>query len=246
MKTSTFVHFSAAQKGSSSHAPIKTAKTRHWQFPQIGQLSCLGFALATFGIGIAADPGQAQVVYYERPVSTTIPGDGVVATASGIGLNVRSGPGLSYPVIGGAYDGTLLELQGPTRAADGYTWREISTGGWVATEYVTGDSTVDVAYDACGRPVAVSACGGPAETAPVIRPIAYRPVAASSGAYVAAVPGSSPETLARVRRVVRGAYVDRAREGSFVNAGGYPDYDGANALVSLLRAQGLDARVIYK
>jgi len=95
----------------------------------------------------------------------------------------------------------------------------------------------------------ISACGG--DSIPVDQPGSggsggiTRPIAYSVGPYVAAVPGGQA-TLFQVQRVVAGAWLDRAREGSFVNAGGFATYDGAQALTSLLRTRGFDARVIYR
>jgi hypothetical protein len=84
-------------------------------------------------------------------------------------------------------------------------------------------------------------CGVP--TNPV-QPI-LRPISVSSGAYVVAVPGTNPVDLVQVRRIVPGAYLDRAREGSFINAGGYSTFEAANSLTYFLRNNNLNARVIY-
>ncbi len=243
MKTSGLAHFSGARNGARKSAtaaiaaPVRSPLSKFLKF---GQGYWLGLILAGLGLGLAAERTQAQIVYYERPVSTTVDGDGYVATASGIGLNIRSGPGLEYPVIGGIYDGTAVKLEGAVTRADGYTWQQVSDGGYVATEYVTG-STVNVSYDPCGRPT--SACGGPAE----VVQISYRPVSTRSGPYTVAVPGNDAATLRRVRSAgFQDAYPDRAREGGFVNAGSFASYEAANASSAYLRTQGLDARVIYK
>jgi len=198
--------------------------------------------MATLGLGMMAQQSSAQVTYYQRPISATID-SGVVSTRSGIGLNVRSGPGLRFAVIGGAEDGNSLRLIGSPVFADGYRWQRVSTGGWVATDYVDSNGFVNVSLDnGCLR--TISACGGDSQ---VINPpvVIDRPISVTSGPYVAAVPGGTP-ILSQVRRVVPNAQLDRAREGSFVNAGNFATYDGARALASYLRTNGFDARVIYR
>ena len=64
---------------------------------------------------------------------------GVVDTNSGIGLNVRSGPGLDYRRIGGLEDGTVIYTYGEVVSYDhyDYSWQREAEGGWVATEYVS-------------------------------------------------------------------------------------------------------------
>lgn len=63
-------------------------------------------------------------------------GVGVVITNSGIGLNVRSGPGLDYSRIGGAEEGSEVSTFGDVVYADGYRWDRAEGGGWVATNYL--------------------------------------------------------------------------------------------------------------
>ncbi|MBF2026723.1 MAG: SH3 domain-containing protein [Oscillatoriales cyanobacterium C42_A2020_001] len=215
-----------------------------FQVPRFSGLYFLSVVMAAIGLGIAAERSSAQVIYFERPISATVE-SGVVATNSGIGLNVRSGPGLSFPVIGGADDGNFLRLIGSPVFADGYRWQRVSTGGWAASDFVTNSGVVNVSFDNdCLR--TISACGGDSEpiNRPIYRDVVLRPIS-TSGPYVVAVPGGAG-TLPQVRRIVPNAYLDRAREGSFVNAGNFATHDGAQSLTSLLRANGLDARVIYK
>jgi len=244
MKTSSLVHFSHAPHSCSS--TLKFPKFNVWmtKVPGTRWLSCLSLVMATMGVGIAAEQVSAQVTYYERPVSVSVE-NGFVSTNSGIGLNVRSGPGLRFPVIGGAEDGNVLRLVGQTVSSDGYTWQRVSTGGWVANEYVSGNGVVNVSFNnGCLR--TVSACGG--DSIPVVQPQQpiLRPISVPGGGYTVAVPGSDARTVAQVRQFVPGAYVDSAREGRFVNAGGFSDYEAAKSMSYLLRSNGLDARVIYK
>lgn len=233
MQTSNLAHFSDAPASAAAKPSLRLG----WRW-----LSGLSLAIATFGLGVTAEQGAAQVIYRERPVSVAVD-TGVVFTNSGIGLNVRSGPGLRFPIIGGADDGNFMPLVGETVFADGYAWRRVGTGGWAASDFVTGDGTVNVSWSNSG---CWQACGGDQSTD---RPVSFpppvvRPPIAAAGPYVAAVPGGQA-TLNQVRRYVPSAQLDRAREGAFVNAGSFATHDGAQALASYLRTTGFDARVIY-
>lgn len=213
----------------------------------------LGTTMAAIGVSIAATPVTAQIccqpTVNQRSVNVTRTG-GFVSTSTGIGLNVRSGPGLSFPIIDGAEDGVFLDLAGRPVFADGYRWQRTTTGGWVATDFVAGGTTnVSLTDNGDGCFRRVSACGG--DSQPIVRPISVRPVvvrpiSTGAGPYVVAVPGADPATFAQVRRLAGTASVDRAREGTFVNAGSFQDYEGARSLSYLLRSSGLDARVIYR
>jgi hypothetical protein len=237
-------------------------------------IPCIAAAIAS--LGLAPQPANAQnspcvstrpisttncvdgVIYYDRPVSSTS-NSGTVSTSSGIGLNVRQGPGLNYPIIGGADDGVFLNLAGQPVFADGYRWQQVSSGGWVATEYVSGGTTnVGFDPDYCYRPTGVDNCYTPISTlpgnigngngpSPIRPPIAVVPPAGiNQGRYVVAVPGSGVVKVAQVRRFVPSAYPDRAMQGSFVNAGAFNDYNLALSMTNYLRANNLDARVIYR
>lgn len=75
---------------------------------------------------------------------------GYVDTYSGIGLNVRSGPGIDYRRIGGLEDGTVVETYGEVVSYyyDDYEWQRVAPGAWVATDYVNYDyEPVSYHYD---------------------------------------------------------------------------------------------------
>lgn len=244
MKTSALVHISSAHQGSSS--VLKFSRIQEWvcKAPRVGYLYVLSAVIASISVGITANSSVAQT-YYPVPISTTN-GDGYVLTSSGIGLNIRSGPGLGYSIIGGADDGEYLNLTGPSVDADGYRWQQIQPRGWVATEYIAGNASYPGEPCYCNT----TAVGGPAQP---VQQAAIRPISTTNpggvtnaGPYIVAVPGSDARTITQVRRLVGRGYVDRAREGNFVNAGNYSDYDTARALTHLLRSNGLDARVIYR
>jgi uncharacterized protein YraI len=236
-------------------------------------------AIATLGFGSAL-PAIAQqtrcvstpascgeVVYYDQPISATsnaISNSGVVNTQSGLGLNVRSGPGLNYSIIGGADNGVFLNLDGAPVFADGYRWQPLIDGGWVATDYLS-DNSSNVSFDGnCYRPTSFpnNNCYVPVSSGnngnvivnrspivnrqPIVNPSINRPISFRNGPYVVAVPGTNLNQLAQVRRIVPNAYVDRVRQGGFVNAGAYGDLDSARSLAYLLRSNNLDARVIFR
>jgi uncharacterized protein YraI len=240
MKTLGFVRASSKQKGRTSNISIAhllcKVSPSTW-------IACFGLAIASIGVGVTANPAIAQV-YFQRPISVTRTG-GTVNTRSGVGLNVRSGPGLNFDIIGWANDGVTLNVSGVPTIADGYRWQQITPRGWVATDYLTGGS-VNVSFNGnCDQQVSfpIDNCAG--GTANPVQPI-LRPISTNQGgSYIVAVPGTNPVDLVQVRRIVPNAYFDRAREGRFINAGGYSTFEAANSLTYFLRNNNLNARVIY-
>jgi peptidoglycan hydrolase-like protein with peptidoglycan-binding domain len=63
--------------------------------------------------------------------------------------------------------------------------------------------------------------------------------------YVVVVPGSY-DTLYRVNQHVSNAYVSKAKQGSYVNAGEFNKRDTAESRSKLLQSWGFDARVVYR
>lgn len=68
---------------------------------------------------------------------------------------------------------------------------------------------------------------------------------AVTGPFAVVIPGGSEERLSEVKRIVPDAVLDGAPRGSFVNAGGYPNYESAREVAGRLRGYGFDARVQY-
>ena len=64
--------------------------------------------------------------------------------------------------------------------------------------------------------------------------------------YTVAVPRGNDGVLAEVRKLYPEAFLDSARQGRFVNVGSFADRNIAEARASLLRANGLNARVVYR
>ncbi len=114
---------------------------------------------------------------------------GYVETNSGIGLNIRGGPGTGYFVVGGAPDGAFLEQDYETVVYnDGYAWTPLYTGGWVASDYTNEDDYYPVSYyegGSCGEEVSYrDPCGDSYDYEEDVSyqeddyyPVAYRPVA---------------------------------------------------------------------
>ncbi|MHB0856019.1 MAG: SH3 domain-containing protein [Anaerolineae bacterium] len=90
-----------------------------------------------------------RVYYYEGFAATaylgtgggTVPppsGSGLKVTA-GIGLRLRSGPGLGYAIQRVVPFGTILQPTGATQWADGLQWTQVTYGGltvWAASMYL--------------------------------------------------------------------------------------------------------------
>lgn len=232
MKPIAFVQFASAHKDSTSSGQFCSIKHQVWKFPTLAGLTFLSAAIALIGLGIHATSTLAQPRPYRgygqayRGAPPNRPG--VVSTNSGIGLNIRSGPGLGFPIIGGAPDGAFLDLTGRPVVANCYTWRRVTTGGWVATEYVDGR---------------FGSCGG----RPVEPPVAVVPPIRGDGPYTVVVPemGNRRNQLAWVQQFVPSAFPDVALPGGFINAGSFRDYDAAQSQSYFLRSQGFDARVYF-
>ncbi|MCL6434126.1 MAG: peptidoglycan-binding protein [Leptolyngbyaceae cyanobacterium HOT.MB2.61] len=117
---------------------------------------------------------------------------GFVETCSGCGLNIRSGPGLGYHIIGGAPDGAFLYQDYETVVYnDGYAWTPLcdDCGGWVASDYTTEDY-YPVSYGGCGYdtgcgdyyPVSYGGCGYDTGCGDYY-PVSYGPSHSGCGGY---------------------------------------------------------------
>lgn len=58
-------------------------------------------------------------------------------TISGDNVNVRSGPGEDFDVVGSVNSGQNMAITGQTQTADGLTWYQVDSGGWVSADVVT-------------------------------------------------------------------------------------------------------------
>lgn len=102
------------------------------------------------------------------PAATPQPGTPLAATTAD--LNVRSGPGTGYPVLGLLKAGQTAEIAG--RSADGGWWQIKFSGvagerGWLSAKYVTAQNTANVALvQAPPPPTAVPATATPVPPTP--------------------------------------------------------------------------------
>lgn len=106
--------------------------------------------------GFVADAFIAKVT--ETPVDAEFAvGSTAVTTAA---LNIRSGAGLTYPIIVTLWVGAPVTITGAPVAASGYTWYPIKTAygttGWVAGEFLTA-SAVTTPKFAVGESVVTTA-----------------------------------------------------------------------------------------
>lgn len=227
--------------------------------------------------GIVGPETLDALDYSIRPVATDSDavGAGTVATRTGIGLNIRSGPGLSYPIIDAVEDGTVLDLGSARVSADGYEWAQLADGrwlqAWVASDYVREGQEVAFPnpddpdypdYPGYERPVALRPSNNMVKTTRGFcrrgRLIPYngsQPVGAgSAGPYAVVVPTSSQGSqVSNVRTQVRQVYssmpvLARATgQGPYVDAGTFSDVSRADCLTAWLRDRGIrDARVVFR
>lgn len=68
----------------------------------------------------------------------TAPEEGVCVTVTGTGVNVRSGPGTDYAVVGVANKGDRLRVT-ETKEGSGYTWGKFQNG-WICLKYTDYDA----------------------------------------------------------------------------------------------------------
>jgi len=117
----------------------------------------------TVPVAMTPTPTPAAASQSTTPPDTTTTTSSAVAAATttivtdGARLNVRSGPGLGYSIIGKVLNGQPVQLMG--RSQDG-AWTQIALPdntagmGWVATRFVAGEGDLPVAA-AAAPPVAV-------------------------------------------------------------------------------------------
>jgi uncharacterized protein YraI len=95
----------------------------------------------SFEEGVSYDGIEYYDDYYREVSFNDYNLGGNVSTNSGIGLNIRSGPGLDNSIVGGATEGAFVPTAESTVYADGYYWTRVSTGGWAASDYLDGFGT---------------------------------------------------------------------------------------------------------
>lgn len=112
-------------------ADIPQADAYDWVEVWVSSLDMTGFVALMYIAKVTTTPVDADF-----PVGST-----AVTTAA---LNIRSGAGLTYPIIVTLWVGAPVTITGAPVAASGYTWYPIKTAygttGWVAGEYLTSGS----------------------------------------------------------------------------------------------------------
>jgi uncharacterized protein YraI len=95
------------------------------------------------------------------PVAVPSPEPGSATATAADYVNVRTGPGLNYPVLGVGAPGASAEISG--KSADGLWWQVvISSGlGWVSSSYVTADNADNVPVIEAPPPPPVSPTQAP-------------------------------------------------------------------------------------
>lgn len=106
-------------------------------------------------------------------------------------------------------------------------------------------SPVSTSYDSgfVGTPVGTPVPNNILE--PGIKPPSAVLPPAVTGPYVVVVPNGNEEKLVEVQQIVPNSVLDGALRGSFINAGGYPNYASAREVAGRLIGFGFDARVDY-
>jgi uncharacterized protein YraI len=130
--------------------PDKVGAGYGWVMAQYTQAS------NTTGLPVIANPTTAP------PVSPTPPAAGTPSATAVDYVNVRTGPGTNYPVLGVAAPGASAQVSG--KSSDGAWWQVVlptttvaSGAGWVSASYVTTQNTDSVPVVSAPPPPAVPA-----------------------------------------------------------------------------------------
>jgi len=91
---------------------------------------------------------------------------GVEGKVTSYGLNVRTGPGVAYPIIGGLSQGDAVEVVGKNAAG---TWLQITYNGqesWIAAAYVDLTGSLAAVPEVAAPPLSTAAMAGRPTPAP--------------------------------------------------------------------------------
>jgi uncharacterized protein YraI len=101
--------------------------------PQLKTLKELGLTVPSSAwLGLAAILLSASMFVAQVPQVHAFP---ATVTASS-GVNIRSGPGTNYAIIGGLGNGARVNVVSTSSG-----WYQISGGGWIAGNYTSGNAT---------------------------------------------------------------------------------------------------------
>lgn len=103
---------------------------------QVSYQNRAGWASATYlAFTTGQQPGYVPPPQ-QTPQPTPLPQTGAVQAQATVALNMRTGPGTSYPAVGSIPAGAVATL---TRCVPGYSWCEAQYGGrtgWVSAQYL--------------------------------------------------------------------------------------------------------------
>ncbi|MBW4418170.1 MAG: SH3 domain-containing protein [Myxacorys californica WJT36-NPBG1] len=116
METFAFLETAVAHEDPSPDLQVRSLKELGLTVPAAASVGLAGLLLAT-------------TLLVSVPNANALPAS-VTVTSSG--LNIRSGPGTGYPIIGGLSSGQTV---GVSDYSGG--WYRISSGGWIASNYTT-------------------------------------------------------------------------------------------------------------
>ncbi|NJO80387.1 MAG: hypothetical protein HC827_19000 [Cyanobacteria bacterium RM1_2_2] len=216
-------HSASAAKSSGIPPKLKPFKVLAQKLSSTAFHGFLGLAIVTGVLGIATD---AQATYMRRGAV----GPGVADVQSALGIPADG-------IFGRHTQLAVMEFQRRCGLlVDGVVGPETLSalfGGSVASAPAV--SVAPISYGSGGNNILEPGIEPPSAVLPP----------AVIGPYVVVIPGGSEEKLSQVRRVVPDAVLDGAPRGTFVNAGGYPNYSSAREVAGRLRGFGFDARVDY-
>lgn len=80
--------------------------------------ACVGLAAVALGVAVVGNAPKAEAA-------------GFITVEANSGLNIRSGPGSSYSIIGGLSDGAIVATTGAYQNG----WVQLQQGGWISASY---------------------------------------------------------------------------------------------------------------
>ncbi|NDJ19303.1 SH3 domain-containing protein [Myxacorys almedinensis] len=118
METFAYLEAAVAHEDPSPDLQVRSLKDLGLTVPAAASVGLTGLLLAT-------------TLLVHAPSASAFP---AVVTASG--LNIRSGPGTGYAVIGGLSNGQTVEVSDVSGG-----WYRLSSGGWIASNYTSASGT---------------------------------------------------------------------------------------------------------